>query len=251
MAILHATISHRSSKPYVYGVIGNKRLMSFDNGIATIYKDHQNSTNEDIVNHLRAISPNKIKFAEEGDSDRYGDIHARVMMTSYRFIRLCKDLNHGQVGIKHSGEGLLSVHDSKDSIEEDDVIIGNYTYTYGADGFELWDNKQDAMIIRGSVAMDKVLVNVGAYEKWGEAKYNNRAVTNNEGILESAHHDIAEAIRMIKDSSTSMEIIAVRMKQHLIYEIAEYLVGALAIPNASYEHMHYESFERYFTIRKV
>lgn len=248
MTLLNASIKHRGSKPFVYGIAGRPRLMSFDGKRVTVYRDEIDYIHKDIREFcLRTKKRDKVfVHAEEGTKDRYGKIYGSFESTSQYFSKVCQELNSAWVGIEYKHAGVLTIHDSLSSLEVDDFVIGSYILSYSPDGFSLRESAVQRAIIRSGAEMDSVFIDIPAYRVWNQEKYNNRHFTKGKGILESTHHAIERELE-----TTTMDVVQVKVKPHELADIARNIISAIGIPYAVYDPARREKIERYFTARAL
>lgn len=247
MTLLNASIKHRGSKPFVYGIVGLPRLMSFDGSVVTVYRDDVGCSHEDILAFFHRTQRDKVfVHAYDGQKVRYGEIYGHFKSTSQYFAKVCTEMDRKWIGIESKYAGVLLVHNSHESFTDEEVVVGSYILSYSPDGFSLRENEKECPIIRSGAGMDSVFIDVPAYRAWNQGKYNNRNFTNGKGILESTHHAIERKL-----GTATLDVVHVKVKFRELAGIAENLVSAMGIPDAVYDPAWSEKFERYFTVRNT
>lgn len=245
MTLLNASIKHRSSKPFVYGIAGLPRLMSFDGSVVTVYRDDASGSHEEIRAFFNRTQRDKVfVHAIDGRKSRYGEIYGHFKSTPQYFAKVCAEMDRRWIGIESKYPGVLSVHNSHESITDEEVVIGSYILSYSPDGFSLSENEKEYPIIHSGAGMDLVLIDVPAYRAWNQEKYNNWHFTNGKGILESTHHAIERVLE-----TTTTDVIPIKVEYRELADITKNLVSAMGIPDAVYDPAWSEKFERYFTAR--
>lgn len=241
MALIEASVTHMNSRPYVYGLLGVPRLLSYENGILTVYRvESHDSIYLVIDSWITKHCPSMERIFAYGETDKYGEIYLRIKSSKARYRQLCAYLNGRYVGIRYPGNGVLAVHDDLSSVQPGATQLDFYEYLLGPAGFML--ETTEGQIIKGYSA-GRVIVDTINYRSWDQSVFNNSDFTRDLGILESTHPLLEQKI---KATPPDEERAILKLPSHEVRGIMANLIEAMQMPGLMAIPDTQETHHRYF-----
>lgn len=242
MATLRTSVTHRASGKQIYGLVGAPRLMSYERKVLTIYRVEVKDSPYLIIDQwLHAKSIDLAGKRAYGESDRYGEIYARVGLSATEYRNLREYMNQRYVGISYPGAGVLMVCSNWDSVLRDKevTILGQYEYHCGPNGFIF--RADGERLFSASLTTNRVRIEYDKYLQWDQSMFNNQDFTGGLGIFESTDQSIESALETVDGDHVTLDL-----STHQINNIAENLIHAMRMPGVTGVPQRQTTCARYF-----